>query len=188
MDGFPNGRRLEDDVTTIEMQAVGGLVLNAVGLWTDDYSGTGSPVTPQLLGKVTWSAGVSHNDTTFVSYFPFLAEPHRGSDGLQHRTSTVAKQDPLSLTAPKGFFNGQNFPNPASTNTTISFHSAVAGQTTVKMYDIQGRSVATLMDGRREPGDYQVRWSSEGLANGTYFAVLYLDGERVQSLKVSVVR
>ncbi|MEJ7659024.1 MAG: DUF4331 family protein [Hymenobacter sp.] len=47
MDGFPNGRRLEDDVTRIELQAVGGVVLAAIGLWYDDYTvGTStSPVT-----------------------------------------------------------------------------------------------------------------------------------------------
>ena len=37
MDGFPNGRRLEDDVTRIELQAVSGIVLAAIGLWYDDY-------------------------------------------------------------------------------------------------------------------------------------------------------
>ena len=37
MDGFPNGRRLEDDVTRIELQAVSGVVLAAIGLWYDDY-------------------------------------------------------------------------------------------------------------------------------------------------------
>src|SRR6185503_16105411 len=35
MDGFPNGRRLEDDITTIELQAVSGVVLAAIGLWYD---------------------------------------------------------------------------------------------------------------------------------------------------------
>ena len=51
MDGFPNGRRLEDDVTRIELQAVGGIVLAAIGLWYDDYiPGTSpSPVTPRLV-------------------------------------------------------------------------------------------------------------------------------------------
>jgi hypothetical protein len=38
MDGFPNGRRLEDDVTRIELQAVGGVVLAAIGLWYDDFT------------------------------------------------------------------------------------------------------------------------------------------------------
>ncbi len=37
MDGFPNGRRLEDDVTRIELQAVGGIVLAAIGLGYDDF-------------------------------------------------------------------------------------------------------------------------------------------------------
>ena len=37
MDGFPNGRRLEDDVTRIELQAVSGVVLAAIGLPYDDY-------------------------------------------------------------------------------------------------------------------------------------------------------
>ena len=36
MDGFPNGRRLEDDVTRIELQAVGGVVLAAIGLPYED--------------------------------------------------------------------------------------------------------------------------------------------------------
>ena len=42
MDGFPNGRRLEDDVTRIELQAVSGVVLAAVGLWYDDYTAGGA--------------------------------------------------------------------------------------------------------------------------------------------------
>ncbi|MGB3800264.1 MAG: DUF4331 domain-containing protein, partial [Lewinella sp.] len=50
MDGFPNGRRLEDDVTRIELQAVSGVVLAAIGLWYDDYdpATSESPVTPGL--------------------------------------------------------------------------------------------------------------------------------------------
>ncbi len=57
MDGFPNGRRLEDDVTTIELQAVGGVVLAALGLWYDDFVPGGNPVTPQLLRTINFNAG-----------------------------------------------------------------------------------------------------------------------------------
>ncbi len=187
MDGFPNGRRLEDDVTTIEMQAVGGLVLNAIGVWTDDYSGTGSPVTPELLGKVTFNAGVTHNDTTFVKYFPFLAEPWRGSDGLQRRAAqAVQSKDPIGMAAPGGFFIGQNYPNPAMNQTTIRFHSSVSGNVAVKMYDISGREISTLIDTRKSAGDYSVNWSASSLPSGTYMAVLYLDGQESSSLKVTV--
>jgi Domain of unknown function (DUF4331) len=80
MDGFPNGRRLEDDVTTIELQAVGGVALAAIGLWYDDYTGTGSPVTPDLLNVLQFNAGITHNDTTFQASFPYVQQPWRGYD------------------------------------------------------------------------------------------------------------
>lgn len=83
MDGFPNGRRLEDDVTRIELQAVGGVVLAAVGLWYDDYdpnNPVASPVTNQLINVLQYSTGVEQNDTTFKSTFPYVQTPWRGTE------------------------------------------------------------------------------------------------------------
>ncbi len=95
MDGFPNGRRLEDDVTTIELQAVGGVVLSAIGLWYDDYTvGSGqSPVTPLLGRTLGFTAGPTKNDTTLRTSFPFVQTPWRGFLGAQYvgpTGSTVA--------------------------------------------------------------------------------------------------
>ncbi len=82
MDGFPNGRRLEDDVTRIELQAVGGVVLAAIGLWYDDFSGApgASPVTNRLINTLQYSTGVEKNDTTFKTSFPYVQTPWRGTD------------------------------------------------------------------------------------------------------------
>ena len=80
MDGFPNGRRLEDDVTRIELQAVGGVVLAAIGLWYDDFSGApASPVTNRLVNTLQYSTGVEKNDTTFKTAFPYVQSPWRGT-------------------------------------------------------------------------------------------------------------
>ena len=81
MDGFPNGRRLEDDVTRIELQAVGGVVLAAIGLWYDDYvpGQTPSPVTNSLVNVLQYSTGVEKNDTTFRAAFPYVQTPWRGT-------------------------------------------------------------------------------------------------------------
>ncbi|MBL7912713.1 MAG: DUF4331 domain-containing protein [Bacteroidia bacterium] len=79
MDGFPNGRRLEDDVTRIELQAVGGVVLAAIGLWYDDYTAGGpNPVTAQLGGVLGYEAGVKNNDTLFKANFPYVQSPWSG--------------------------------------------------------------------------------------------------------------
>lgn len=82
MDGFPNGRRLEDDVTRIELQAVSGVVLAAIGLWYDDYdpANSASPVTQELLNVLSFSTGVDKNDAKFSDSFPYLAMPWRGTD------------------------------------------------------------------------------------------------------------
>ena len=80
MDGFPNGRRLEDDVTTIELQAVSGVALAAIGLWYDDYTGSGSPVTPKLVSVLSFTSGPTSNDTTFKTSFPYVQTPWRGYD------------------------------------------------------------------------------------------------------------
>jgi len=80
MDGFPNGRRLEDDVTTIELQAVAGVALSAIGLWYDDYTLGGNPVTQDFLNVYTFTAGPTHNDTTFKTSFPYVQTPWRGFD------------------------------------------------------------------------------------------------------------
>lgn len=79
MDGFPNGRRLEDDVTTIELQAVSGVVLAAVGLFYDDATAT-APVSPRLLSVLGFNAGPTKNDAPFKSGFPYEASPWRGFD------------------------------------------------------------------------------------------------------------
>ena len=78
MDGFPNGRRLEDDVTRIELQAVSGVALAAVGLWYDDWVIGQSPVTPKLLGVLGYTTGVEKNDAPFKAAFPYVASPWSG--------------------------------------------------------------------------------------------------------------
>ncbi|TXB70272.1 DUF4331 domain-containing protein [Phaeodactylibacter luteus] len=81
MDGFPNGRRLEDDVTRIELQAVAGVALAAIGLWYDDFDpDTGNPVTQDLIDVLTYSTGVEANDKPFSNSFPYVAAPWRGTE------------------------------------------------------------------------------------------------------------
>jgi hypothetical protein len=78
MDGFPNGRRLEDDVTRIELQAVSGVALAAVGLFYDDWVIGQSPVTPKLLNVLGYTTAVEKNDAPFKTTFPYVASPWNG--------------------------------------------------------------------------------------------------------------
>lgn len=183
MDGFPNGRRLEDDVTTIELQAVGGVALAAIGLWYDDYTG-GSPVTPQLLNTLTFNAGVTKNDTTFKAVFPFVQTPWRGFVGASYsgpKSNTFnlgIAAEPIALAA---------FPSPFKTSTT--FHYKVSQNATsvyIDITDALGRKIATINEGSRTKGDYYVSWSKTNLAAGAYYARMYVDG--LKSTTVGIIK
>jgi len=186
MDGFPNGRRLEDDITRIEMQAVGGLVLNAIGVTTDD----GNKIPGQIYTKVLWDAGVEHNDVPFQTTWPYLALPHKGSDGL--RTVSAVKQNQpnsIGIRAPRNFFNGSNYPNPVASNTSINYHLTDNGDITIVLHDINGREVATLFSGYQPSGDYSINWRPDpSISTGTYIATLEVDGNHSHDLKITVTK
>ena len=192
MDGFPNGRRLEDDVTTIELQAVGGLVLAAVGLPFDDavapdYSDL---LSSQLIAELTYNAGPTHNDIALLPNFPFLASPHRGYDYVKQLTATSpgtptsVGSDPLGLSVPKGFLLQQNYPNPFNPNTIISYHVSKAGLVRLKIFDSIGQEVTTLVNKEQAPGVYKVNWNASGLASGTYIYRLEIGNEVVSKKAV----
>jgi hypothetical protein len=193
MDGFPNGRRLEDDVTRIELQAVSGVALAAIGLWYDDYQSGGSPVTPQLLSVLGYSAGPEANELPFRSTFPYMAPPHRGYDyNKRLTTSTVPggnDDGSIGMAAPAGFFTGRAYPNPTAQSTTLDFHLNAFGPVTVEVYGADGKRVATLIDKTLGSGDHSVTWTPRGeVPAGVYLVALNLDGATIGTTKISIVR
>ncbi|RMD97972.1 MAG: DUF4331 domain-containing protein, partial [Calditrichaeota bacterium] len=193
MDGFPNGRRLQDDVTRIELQAVSGVVLAAIGLWYDDYdpATSPSPVTEQLLNVLTYSAGPEKNDVPLKSVFPYVALPHRGYDYIKQInvvTSISNRGDyGLGIGAPKTLKLHPNYPNPFNPVTRIEYEVFKAGHVTLEIFDTVGRRVATLVDGPQEAGVHVVSWRPQGRATGVYFARVTA-GRETQTIKLTLLK
>ncbi len=74
--------------------------------------------------------------------------------------------------APEKFFLEQNFPNPFNPTTNIAYRVPVSGFVSVKIYDVLGRVVATLVNQFTTPGSYSVTWSAGDAASGVYFCRL----------------
>jgi hypothetical protein len=194
MDGFPNGRRLEDDVTRIELQAVGGVVLAAVGLWYDDFKGT-NPLTTQLLNVLTYNAGVTSNDAAFKPAFPYVASPWSGTHicdcGINSNARTAPaqlgqipddKKADLGLASPE--MNLSSFPNPGERSNMIRYSVDAPSQVKIVVYDMQGRAVKTLVDKQHDQGVYNVEWDMSKLASGTYAVSAIKNGNIKQVIKV----
>ncbi len=192
MDGFPNGRRLEDDVTRIELQAVSGVVLAAIGLWYDDYTaGDPNPVTDDLLGVLTYTTGVEANDKPFRPEFPYLAMPFAGdgdcSGTIAGLTSPGPQASALNLTTN---MTGQvqmmaAAPNPFQGQTTLQYRLEAPQQINISLYDVNGRQLATLVDQPQEAGTYTVDWQAGQYPEGVYFArAVSGSGETLQIIKL----
>ncbi len=75
-----------------------------------------------------------------------------------------------------------NRPNPFNPQTSISFALSSAGEVRLAVFDVQGRKVTTLVDGRRSAGEYSTAWDGTddmgaAVASGVYFARLEKDGD-----------
>lgn len=66
----------------------------------------------------------------------------------------------------------QNYPNPFNPSTVISYQIPVNGKVTLKIIDILGREVTTLVDDFHEAGYYEKKFNAGGLSSGVYFSLL----------------
>jgi PKD repeat protein/predicted esterase len=63
----------------------------------------------------------------------------------------------------------QNYPNPFNPFTVISWQLAIGSHVTLKVYDVIGREVATLVDEQKLPGNYEVKFDGSRFSSGMYF-------------------
>lgn len=188
MDGFPNGRRLEDDVTRIELQAVSGVVLAAVGLWYDDFTpGDASPVTQDLLDVLTYSTGVEKNDAGFQGDFPYVAMPWRGDGKCSGEIPGLVNESMPQAMTTLGFQAENpatkvvmiNFPNPFRQETTLRYRMEQKGRANISLYDRAGRLITQLVNEMQEAGTYDVEWNGNDYPAGIYFARMLDEQGRV---------
>ena len=198
MDGFPNGRRLEDDVTRIELQAVSGVALAAIGLWYDDFTAGGNPVTPQLVNVLTYNTGVNANDAPFKPEFPYVASPwsgthvcdcgpglttiNKGVKGSTQEIQTNKGFNDLGMSSPE--MNLRSFPNPVKNITSIKYSVDATSQVKIAAFDMQGKLIKILVDKKQEQGTFETNFDLSNLAQGTYLIAAFKNGQVKQTIKV----
>jgi hypothetical protein len=102
---------------------------------------------------------------------PIVWESNR--DGRSHLYSRLAliptggvKDNGLKISSLR---LDQNYPNPFNPSTTIHFHLSTAGDVTLKIIDLLGRTVETLIDNTMSAGEYETSWDARKYSSGVYF-------------------
>jgi len=93
------------------------------------------------------------------------------SDGLYQRDVSEIPTEIESSDGniPQAFSLSQNYPNPFNPSTTISYSISIPAHVSIKVYDILGQEVCTLVDEDKKTGNYIVVFDASALAGGVYY-------------------
>lgn len=135
-----------------------------------DFGTTGDSV---LCAWSVWS----YNGVDSASSNIFIVILKRTNVGITQISSTI----------PDKFSLGNNYPNPFNPTTKIVFDLPKAVHTELKIYDVMGREVETLVNNNLQPGRYEYTWNAHTLSSGIYFyrikAGKFIDNKRMVLIK-----
>jgi hypothetical protein len=119
-------------------------------------------------------------------------QAHGKSQPVVMNTQTVTVQDTISgvadnLLHPKEFRLEQNYPNPFNPSTNFEFRISSLGFVSLKVYDMLGREIATLVNERKPAGTYTVHFDGSNLPSGLYFYSLRSEAN-IQTKKMLLIR
>jgi hypothetical protein len=89
--------------------------------------------------------------------------------------TSVANEYDLKI---DGFQLLQNYPNPFNPSTKITFSVGTYSNTSLRVYDVLGREVVTLVNEVKSPGIYTAVWNASQMSSGIYFSRLTSNGEQ----------
>jgi Secretion system C-terminal sorting domain len=124
------------------------------------------------LGTTRCKVTISYQTQSVSRYFTLSSNPI----GI-HQISTIVKDFSLS----------QNYPNPFNPNTNIEFSIPKSEFVLLKVYDILGREVRSLVSQDLTPGEYKVDFDGKGLSSGMYYYSLRA-GDNVSVKKMVLVK
>ena len=104
-------------------------------------------------------------------------------------TSTVLTSiEPTNGELPEEFKLYAAYPNPFNPVTTIRFDvGSTSHESTLRIYDVSGRNIATLINEQLQPGSYQAQWDARGFASGIYFSEL-ISGTKRHTQKMVLLK
>ncbi len=118
----------------------------------------------QLAGNFTQM--LFNNASHFITDLVYTAWVNSGSPVFVTATGT---------SLPEKYFLRQNYPNPFNPTTNLEFGISDLGFVTLKIYNISGKEIATLVNEQLQPGSYKVEWNAADYPTGTYFYRLSSD-------------
>jgi len=182
-------------ITESEVQNLGYVLKRAI-IYSDDDFSSYEVIASYQTDDELYGAGTTTEQNTYtyidnnvkpgVSYSYILEDVDYDGNIVSH--------DPLSIVIPENFLYenedfslGSNYPNPFNPSFTIPFELTKTMDVSIKMYDITGKQVMSILDGTFEARQYQFRVNASDLNSGIYF-VRTIIGSEVITQKMTLLK
>jgi len=138
-----------------------------------------------INGGDNWLYQIPDTSITIVlySFVQYIDKNNGWAYNTTRGIHTTTGGDPVWITGieqtsseiPKEFKLFQNYPNPFNPSTNIGFRIGGFGLVTIRIFDINGREIITLLNEELSAGEYKTDWNASGYSSGTYFYRLISD-------------
>lgn len=147
-------------------------------------------------GSWTKIANVSGNGTSTISHSYSYTDRNLASGNYSYRLKQIdfngnfeyfSLNSEVNIGVPSNFSLSQNYPNPFNPSTKINFDLPVDGNVSLKIFDMSGKEVMSLVNEARTAGYYSVSFNAANLSSGIYFYTLSA-GNFVSTKKMTLIK
>jgi hypothetical protein len=162
------------DFLTVKFGTNGGIV------WAKTYNGTND------------SADMAYDIAADTSGNIFVTGTSNGvSTGMD--ILTIKYNEPIGIREigaeiPEEYLLEQNYPNPFNPKTIINYQLPINNYVTLKIYDLTGKEIATLVNEEQKPGKYETEFDGSNLPSGIYYYQLSVDNKPLAAKKMVLIK
>jgi len=124
-------------------------------------------IDPSTAGR-GWQIDVDDSGSVYIGG-TYESSTEEGYLVVKYRQNATTDVDPFSSQQPAQYTLAQNYPNPFNPRTTIRYALASPGFVSLRVYDVLGTEVASLVQGHQEAGTHNVEFDASSLPSGIYF-------------------
>jgi hypothetical protein len=143
--------------------------------------GTGTPWYSFNSPGSAFMCSISNDGTSVIAGGKAVHARSFGSGGTMYNIFIDTTLNPVSVgtigsETPTEYSLKQNYPNPFNAETIISYAVKAQGNVSLKLYDIEGKELASLFSGFQNAGNYNIKYNAANLPSGVYFYKLDVNG------------
>lgn len=129
----------------------------------------------KLISDSTWGYQSTPTFTNLPIDFIDSLNGWSGTNSIIHTTDgggPITSIESNNTSIPDEFILNQNYPNPFNPVTVISYQLTVSSYITLKVYDVHGRIIKTIVNQKQNAGSYEIEFDGSNLSSGVYYYTL----------------